>query len=100
MTKPETTAFGEMQTQSAPFGQELQTEPPTTKEIATNSYPGVGSVPSGLPEAIDGGQEGYVFRVGNAQPDGTVTITINTKRLIERAEVRKLNQSIRRAGRR
>lgn len=101
MTTLDTTPFGEMMTQSTPVGKEVPVGNAVThREIATNSYAIVGSVPSGLPEDLADGPERYVFRVGGEHPAESVTITINTKRLIERAKIRKLNQAMRRARRR
>ena len=101
MTKLDTGAIADVTTQSEASGQtEIRVGSTVApRKMPTEAHCAVGSVPSGLPEVMETGEYGYVFRIGSPR-SAMVTITLETKQLMEQAQVRKVNQAIRRARRR
>lgn len=102
MAKLDTSAFADVTTQSEASGQTKETirDAGTPREISTGAHYAAGSVPSGLPEVVEGEGGGYVFRIGASPRPRSVTITLDTQQLVEKTKVRKTNRAIRRAHRR
>jgi hypothetical protein len=102
MAKLDTGTITDVTTQSETSGRtEIKVgDAATPCEIATGAYSVPDSLPSGLPEVPEMAGCGYVFRIGESPPLGSVIITLDTKQLVEQAEVRKINRAIERARRR